>query len=115
MSWILNLADFFLWLKHLASSSSDPVWWTREPKDLTLHDDIWFNAVRALVSSESRKEANIADHTLDHLIWMGLIDREENEVSKAMQQWLRYPAILADRLANSQGVVVKEVRFEYSH
>ena len=30
-------------------------------------------------------------------------------MSKAMQQWLRYPAILADQLANSQGVVVKEV------
>ena len=92
------------------SSSSDPQWWVREPKDLSLHDDIWFNAVRALVSSESRKEASIADHTLDHLIWIGLIDREESEVSKPMQQWLQYLAILADRLANSQGVVTKEVR-----
>ena len=81
----------------------------REPKDLLLHDDIWFNAVRALVSSESRKEACIADHTLDHLIRMGLIDQEKSEVSKPMQQWLRYLAILADRLANSQGVVMKEV------
>ena len=67
--------------------------------------------MRALVSSESRKEARIADHTLDHLIRMGLIDREESVVSKPMQQWLRYPAILADRLVNSQGVVAKEVSF----
>ena len=50
------------------SSSSDPEWWVHEPKDLLLHDDIWFNTVRVLVSSESRKEARIADHTLDHLI-----------------------------------------------
>ena len=95
------------------SSHSDPEWWTREPKDLFLHDDIWFNAVRALVSAESRKEASIADHTLDHLIQIGLIDREESEVSKPMQQWLWYLAILANRLANSQGVVAKEVRIVY--
>ena len=66
--------------------------------------------MRVLVSAESRKEARIADHTLDHLICIGLIDREDSEVSKPMQQWLRYPAILANRLVNSQGVVVKEVR-----
>ena len=66
--------------------------------------------MRVLVSSESRKEACIADHTLDHLIRIGLIDREESKVSRPMQQWLRYLAILADRLANSQGVVAKEVR-----
>ena len=92
---------------HLASSHSDPEWWTRELKDLLLHDEIWFNAVRVLVSAESRKEARIVDHTLDHLIRIGLIDQEESEVSKPMQQWLRYPAILADRLVNSQGVVAK--------
>ena len=91
-------------------SSSDPEWWVHELKDLLLHDNIWFNAVRVLVSSESRKEAHIADHMLDHLIWIGLIDQEESEVSRPMQQWLRYPAILADRLANSQGVIAKEVR-----
>ena len=50
---------------------------------------------------ESRSDSRIADVTLDWLIWEGLIDQEEKEVSLAMQQWLRYPAILADRLANS--------------
>ena len=78
--------------------------------DLFLHDDIWFNAVRALIFQESRKEARIADHTLDHLIRISLIDKEESQVSKLMQQWLQYLAILADQLANSQGVVAKEVR-----
>ena len=92
------------------SSHSGLEWWTRELKDLLLHDDIWFNAVRALVSQESRKDARIAYHTLDHLIWIGLIDRDEVDVSRPMQQWLQYPAILADRLVNSQGVVAKEVR-----
>ena len=104
------MTNSLLQLKHLASTHSDPEWWTCEPKDLLLHDDIWFNAVRVLVSIESRKEACIADHTLDHLIWIGIIDREESEVSRPMQQWLRYPAILANQLVNSQGVVTKEVR-----
>ena len=92
------------------SSHSGLEWWTREPKDLLLHDDIWFNAIRALVSQESRKDARIVYHTLDHLIRIGLIDRDEVDVSRPMQQWLQYPAILADRLVNSQGVVAKEVR-----
>ena len=61
-----------------------------------LHNNIWFNAMRVLVSSNSRKEAHIVDHTLDHLIWIGLIDQEESKVSKPMQQWLHYLAILAD-------------------
>ena len=99
-----------LQLKHLASVHTDLEWWTRQLKDLSLHDNIWFNAMRVLVSQESRKEASIADHMLDHLIRIGLIDRDEAEVSKPMQQWLRYLAILADRLANSQGVVAKEVK-----
>ena len=69
-------------------SHSDPEWWTRELKDLLLHDDIWFNAIRALGSQESRKEARVVDHTLDHLIQIGLIDRDEVDVSRPMQQWL---------------------------
>ena len=58
---------------------------------------------------ESRSDSRIADAALDRLIREGLIDRDEKEVSLAMQQWLRYLAILADRLANSQGVLSKEV------
>ena len=58
---------------------------------------------------ESRSDSRIADTALDQLIREGLIDRDEKEVSLAMQQWLRYLAILADRLANSQGVLSKEV------
>ena len=61
------------------------------------------------MSSELRRGESFADHALDHLIRMGLIDREEKEVLRAMQQWMRYPAVLADRSANSQGVVAKEV------
>ena len=78
-------------------------------KDLILHDQIWYNAIRAVVSVESRSDSRIADAVLDRLIREGLIDRDKEEVLLAMQQWLRYPAILADRLANSQGVLSKEV------
>ena len=93
----------------MASNKANSDWWTETPKDLILHDQIWYNAIRALVSVESRSDSRIADAALDRLIREGLIDRDEKEVSLAMQQWLRYPAILADRLANSQGVLSKEV------
>ena len=93
----------------MASNKANSDWWTKTPKDLILHDQIWYNAIRALVSVESRSDLRIADTALDRLIREGLIDRDEKEVSLAMQQWLRYPAILADRLANSQGVLLKEV------
>ena len=86
-----------------------PDWWTEVPKDLELHDEIWFNAIRALLSVDSRSRSRIVDIPLDHLIRLGLIDRDKKEVSLAMQQWLRYPAILADHLANSQGILAKEV------
>ena len=93
----------------MASNKANADWWTETPKDLILHDQIWYNAIRVLVSVESRSDSRIADAALDRLIREGLIDRDEKEVSLAMQQWLRYPAILADRLTNSQGVLSKEV------
>ena len=93
----------------MASNKANLDWWTETLKDLILHDQIWYNAIRALVSVESRSDSRIADGALDRLIREGLIDRDEKEVSMAMQQWLRYLAILADRLANSQGVLLKEV------
>ena len=93
----------------MASNKTNADWWTEAPKDLILHDQIWYNAIRALVSVELRSGSRIADAALDWLIREGLIDRDEKEVSLAMQQWLRYPAILANRLANSQGVLSKEV------
>ena len=93
----------------MASNKANSDWWTKTLKDLILHDQIWYNAIRALVSVESRSDSRIADTALDRLIREGLVDRDEKEVSLAMQQWLRYPAILADRLANSQGVLSKEV------
>ena len=93
----------------MASNKANSDWWTETLKDLILHDQIWYNAIGALVSVESRSDSRIADAALDRLIREGLIDRDKKEVSLAMQQWLRYPAILADRLANSQGVLSKEV------
>ena len=93
----------------MASNKANSDWWTEIPKDLILHDQIWYNAIRALVSVESRSDSRIADTALDQLIREGLIDWDEKEVSLAMQQWLHYLAILADRLANSQGVLSKEV------
>ena len=93
----------------MASNKVNTNWWTETLKDLTLHDQIWYNAIRALVSVELRSDSRIADTALDRLIREGLIDRDEKDVSLAMQQWLQYPAILADHLANSQGVLSKEV------
>ena len=93
----------------MASNKVNANWWTETPKDLILHDQIWYNAIRALVSVESRSDSRIADAALDRLIREGLIDQDEKEVSLAMQQWLHYLVILADHLANSQGVLSKEV------
>ena len=93
----------------MASNKASADWWTETLKDLIFHDQIWYNAIRALVSVESRSGSRVADTALDRLIREGLIDRDKKDVSLAMQQWLRYPAILADRLANSQGILSKEV------
>ena len=90
----------------MASNKANADWWTKTLKDLILHDQI---AIRVLVSVESRSESRIANAALDRLIREGLVNQDEKEVSLAMQQWLRYPAILAGRLANSQGVLLKGV------
>ena len=76
---------------------------------MEFHDEIWFNAIRALILVDSRSSSRIADVALDRLIRQGLIDWDEREVSLAMQQWLQYLEILADHLANSQGILAKEV------
>ena len=93
----------------MASNKPNLDWWTEVPRDLELHDEIWFNTIRVLISVNLRSGLRIADVALDRLIRQGLIDRDEKEVSLAMQQWLWYPAILADHLANSQGILAKEV------
>ena len=93
----------------MASNKPNPNWWTKVPKDLELHDEIWFNTIRALISVKSRSGSRISDAALDCLIRIGLIDRDEKEVSLVMQQWLCYLAILADCLANSHRILDKEV------
>ena len=93
----------------MAFNKPNPEWWTGVPKDLELHDEIWFNAIRALILVNSRSGLRIADVALDWLIRQSLIDQDEKEVSLAMQQWLHYPAVLADHLTNSQGILAKEV------
>ena len=98
----------------MASNKPNPDWWSEVPKDLELHDEIWFNAIRALISQESRGSSSVTDPVLDRLIRVGLIDRDEKEVSLAMQQWLRYPAILADRLTKSHLDLVDQVRFLFN-
>ena len=65
----------------MASNKLNPDWWTETPRDLILHDQIWFNTIRALISVESRSGLRIVDVTLDRLIREGLIDRDEKEVS----------------------------------
>ena len=93
----------------MALNRPNPEWWTEVPKDLELHDKIWYNAIRALISVDLRSGLRIVDVALDWLIRLGLIDQEEKEVSLAMQQWLCYLAILANCLANSHGILAEEV------
>ena len=77
--------------------------------NLGLHDNIWFNAMRAFKSYKSRKGLDNHDHILDNLIRMGLIDRNKEEVTLAIQQFLRYPAIMADHLMKSHNDLVHQV------
>ena len=58
----------------IALNKASPDWWTKVFKDLELHDKIWFNTIRVLLSVESRSGSRIADTPLDRLIRLGLID-----------------------------------------
>ena len=93
----------------MASNRPNPEWWTEVPKDLEPHNKIWFNTIRVLISVKSRAGSKVHDVTLDQLIRLGLIDQAKKKVSLAMQQWLYYPAIMANHLANDYGILAKEV------
>ena len=77
--------------------------------NLGLHNNIWFDAMRAFKSYKSRKGSDNHDHVLDNLIHMGLIDWNKGEVSLAIQQFLCYPAIMADQLTKSHNDLVRQV------
>ena len=49
----------------MASNKANSDWWTETPKDLILHDQIWYNAIRVLVLVELRSDLRIADAALD--------------------------------------------------
>ena len=99
----------FSQIKHLATKTDSADWWQLELADLGLHDNIWFNAMRAFKSFKSRKGSDNHDHVLDNLIRLGLIDRNKEEVTPAIQQFLHYPAIMADRLTKSHNDLVRQV------
>ena len=77
--------------------------------NLGLHNNIWFNAMRVFKLYKSRKGSDSHDHVPDNLIRLGLIDRNKEEVTPAIQQFLRYPAIMADRLTKSHNDLVHQV------
>ena len=81
----------------MASNKANSDWWTKTPKDLILHNQIWYNAIRALVSVESRSDSRIANAALDRLIREGLIDRDEKEVTGGkppLTQWVHVEFIV---------------------
>ena len=96
-------------IKHLATKTDSADWWQLELADLGLHNNIWFNTMRVFKSYKSRKGSDNHDHVLDNLIQLGLIDRNKEEVTPAIQQFLRYPAIMADRLTKSHNDLVRQV------
>ena len=99
----------FSQIKHLATKTDSADWWQLELADLGLHDNIWFNAMRVFKSYKSQKGSDNHDHVLDNLIRLGLIDRNGEEVTPAIQQFLRYPAIMADQLTKSHNDLVRQV------
>ena len=58
---------------------------------------------------KSQKGSDNHDHVLDNLIRLGLIDRNKEEVTPAIQQFLHYLAIMADRLTKSHNDLVRQV------
>ena len=65
--------------------------------------------MRVFKSYKSRKGSDHHDHVLDNLIHTGLIDQNKEEVTPAIQQFLRYPAIMADCLTKSHNDLVRQV------
>ena len=49
----------------MASNKPNPDWWTEIPRDLILHDQVWFNAIRALILVELRSGSRTVDVALD--------------------------------------------------
>ena len=58
---------------------------------------------------KSRKGSDNHDHILDNLICLGLIDRNKEEVTPAIQQFLHYLAITANHLTKSHNDLVRQV------
>ena len=79
----------------MASNKPNPDWWTKVPKDLELHNEIWFNAIQVLISVESRCGSRVSDIALDQLIRIGLIDWDKKEVSLAMCHEIRFPGLIS--------------------
>ena len=65
--------------------------------------------MKVFKSYRSRKGSDNHDHVLDNLIRMGLIDWNKEEVTPAIQQFLRYLGIMADRLTKSHNDLVPQV------
>ena len=78
---------------------------------MTLADHIWLDAIRELRKWKARKGDPAVDVPLDHLIRLGLIDKDEQEVSGAYQQMMRYSAVMAGQLSHNQFVLEKKVLF----
>jgi hypothetical protein len=73
-------------------------WDSRELLGLTLHDNVWFNAIRETLRISDRKGLGAYDKVLDHLIRDGLITNDANHERGLFQQTFRYAAVLAGRL-----------------
>ena len=65
--------------------------------DISFHDDIWFNAIREYKKIKGKKGTAGKDKVLDDLILEGLVDKPTTKCTPAIQQMLRYGAILASR------------------
>ena len=74
------------------------------------HDQIWFNSIRELLRVGDRKGSGMSDPVLDHLIRDGLIEKNEDHVSVAFQQAMRYSAVLAGRITGHNYRLEQNVR-----
>ena len=71
---------------------------SRELSELLFHDQIWFNSIRELIKVGDRKSEGASNIVLDHLIWVGLIHKDEDHLLVVFQQMYRYAVVLVGRL-----------------
>ena len=84
-------------------------WDNTQPIGMRFHDEIWLHAIKEYRKLRLRKELSAKDAVLDELIREGLIDKVNAKCTPAIQQVMRYAAVVAGRLTSRNFVMEEQV------